>query len=269
MGADFKLYKCQTRVTPYRSAEQARSLFHEASKLGTPSSIVTDRLPSYNVPTKLFFPDAKHIKVKSFADDITNNVIESFNNRFKAWYKTKRGFRDFDSANAMIAVFVFFFNFIRPHQGLNGLTPAQVDDCLVQLTTRKPKTFLQLIKDNLIESVEILINFHFKLTKPLFRCLNSISAKIDFFIQNSDIDPLIKCCQKLSFDRERATTGRPYKRLNIQGVGAYLRSPVRIYKVFSFKKLAMFSWYLNTFIHSMNLQFNCFSSIKLYCVCQP
>lgn len=113
-------------VTPSRSAEQARSLFHEASKLGTPSSIVTDRLPSYNVPAKLLFPDAEHIKVRSFADDITNNIIESFNNRFKAWYKTKRGFRDFDSANAMIAVFVFFFNFIRPHQGLNGLTPAQV-----------------------------------------------------------------------------------------------------------------------------------------------
>ena len=58
--------------------------------------------------------------------DISNNLIESFNNRFKAWYKTKRGFHSFESANATISVFVFFFNFIRPHQGLGGLTPAQV-----------------------------------------------------------------------------------------------------------------------------------------------
>jgi len=69
---------------------------------------------------------AKHIRVESFKDDISNNLIESFNNRFKAWYKTKRGFNSFESANATISVFVFFFNFIRPHQGLDGLTPAQV-----------------------------------------------------------------------------------------------------------------------------------------------
>ena len=73
-----------------------------------------------------FRPHIVKIRVETFKDDISNNLIEAFNNRFKAWYKTKRGFHSFDSANATISVFVFFFNFIRPHTGLNQLTPAQV-----------------------------------------------------------------------------------------------------------------------------------------------
>ena len=59
-------------------------------------------------------------------DDISNNLIECFNKQFKAWYKTKQGFSSFESANNLISLFVFFFNFVRPHSALNGLTPAQV-----------------------------------------------------------------------------------------------------------------------------------------------
>jgi len=113
-------------LSPYRSSPQAHSLFNHVKPLGNPKAIVSDRYSAYRVPTKCFFPNAKHIRVESFKDDISNNLIESFNNRFKAWYKTKRGFHSFESANATISVFVFFFNFIRPHQALDGLTPAQV-----------------------------------------------------------------------------------------------------------------------------------------------
>ncbi|MGL4485087.1 MAG: integrase core domain-containing protein, partial [Anaerovoracaceae bacterium] len=52
--------------------------------------------------------------------------IESYNHQFKAWYKTKQGFCSFESANNMISLFVFFFNFVRPHSALNGMTPAEV-----------------------------------------------------------------------------------------------------------------------------------------------
>ncbi|MDD4366662.1 MAG: integrase core domain-containing protein, partial [Eubacteriales bacterium] len=55
-----------------------------------------------------------------------NNLIESFNHQFKAWYRSKQGFCSFESANNMISMFVFFFNFVRPHSSLNNLTPAQV-----------------------------------------------------------------------------------------------------------------------------------------------
>lgn len=108
-------------LSPHRTSPQAVSLFNEAR-----SAVVSDRYPAYNIPVKSIFKDAKHIKVQSFKDDISNNLIECFNKQFKAWYKTKQGFPSFESANNLISIFVFFFNFVRPHYALNGLTPAQV-----------------------------------------------------------------------------------------------------------------------------------------------
>jgi len=113
-------------LSPHRDSQQAHTIMNHAHQLGKPRSIVSDRYSAYNVPVKCFFPEANHIRVESFNDDISNNLIESFHGQFKAWYKTKRGFNSFDSANSTISAFIFFFNFIRPHMGLNGWTPAQV-----------------------------------------------------------------------------------------------------------------------------------------------
>lgn len=113
-------------LSPHRNSPQAVSVLNEAKKLGTPKSIVSDRYSAYNVPIKSLFEDVQHIRVAGFKDDISNNLIECFNKQFKAWYKTKQGFSSFTSANNLISMFVFFFNFVRPHSALNGLTPAQV-----------------------------------------------------------------------------------------------------------------------------------------------
>lgn len=113
-------------LSPHRDSPQAVSVLHEAQKYGTPNAIVSDRYSAYKVPVKSLFDGVKHIRVESFKDDISNNLIECFNKQFKAWYKTKQGFSSFHSANNLISLFVFFFNFIRPHSALNGLTPAQV-----------------------------------------------------------------------------------------------------------------------------------------------
>lgn len=112
-----------------RESKEAHSLYNEINHINKPNAIVSDRYSAYNIPTKTFFPNTKHIKVETFKDAISNNVLESFNGTFKSWYKTKRGFCDFHSANACITVFVFYYNFIRPHLGLNNLTPAQVAGC--------------------------------------------------------------------------------------------------------------------------------------------
>ena len=112
-------------LSPFRSSPQAFSLLNQVGSLpGRPSSIVSDRYSAYCQPVKSF--GAKHIRVQSFKDAISNNIIEAFNKQFKSWYKTKQGFCSFDSANNLISMFVFFFNFVRPHSSLNDLTPAQV-----------------------------------------------------------------------------------------------------------------------------------------------
>lgn len=113
-------------LSPHRDSPQAVSVLHEAQKHGQPAAIVSDRYSAYKVPVKSIFGGVRHIRVQSFKDDISNNLIECFNKQFKAWYKTKQGFSSFQSANNLISMFVFFFNFVRPHSSLDGLTPAQV-----------------------------------------------------------------------------------------------------------------------------------------------
>jgi len=113
--------------SPHRDSEQAFSLLNSVKSLGKPDAIVSDRYSAYKVPVKTVLGNSiKHIRVQSFKDDISNNLIESFHHQFKAWYKTKQGFNSFESANNLISMFIFFYNFVRPHSSLNGLTPAQV-----------------------------------------------------------------------------------------------------------------------------------------------
>lgn len=113
-------------LSPHRDSPQAFSLLNSVKYLGSPGRIVSDRYAAYKLPIKSIFPECCHIRVESFKDDVSNNIIESFNHQFKAWYKTKQGFCSFASANNLISSFIFFFNFVRPHSALHGLTPAQV-----------------------------------------------------------------------------------------------------------------------------------------------
>jgi hypothetical protein len=113
---------------PNRDSSAAHSLLSNCrKKFGQPrSAIISDRYYAYQQPASLFFPQARHVRVEDFDDVVNNNVIEAFNGQFKAWYKPKRGFNSYESANRLIATYIFFYNFIRPHSSLNGLTPAQV-----------------------------------------------------------------------------------------------------------------------------------------------
>jgi len=115
-------------LSPYRDSNAAHALLADCHrKFGSPrSAIVSDCLSAYIEPVALFFNQARHIRVSDFQDWISNNLIESFHGQFKAWYYPKRGFDSFACANALIAMYVFFYNFLRPHSALSGLTPAQV-----------------------------------------------------------------------------------------------------------------------------------------------
>jgi len=109
-----------------RSSSSAHAIMSNVKSLGSPRAVVTDELPAYFMAVKTLLPNAIHIQVENFSDDISNNVIESFNKTFKAWYNTKYGFDCYVNANSLIGVFIFFYNYLRPHSSLSNLTPAQV-----------------------------------------------------------------------------------------------------------------------------------------------
>lgn len=115
-------------LSPYRDSNSAAQLFQKALCITSdaPSTIVTDRLDSYNMPISVCYPSTKHYPYKGFKDYLNNNFIESFNNTFKSWYKTKKGFQSFQSANALITTFIFHYNFIHEHSSLNNFSPGFV-----------------------------------------------------------------------------------------------------------------------------------------------
>lgn len=127
-------------LSPHRNSPQAFTLLNAVKDMGKPTAIVSDRYSAYKVPIKSILENVQHIRVESFKDDISNNLIECFHKQFKAWYKTKQGFNSYQSANNLISMFVFFFNFVRPHSALNNLTPAQVAG--LTLTKAQKRKFL-------------------------------------------------------------------------------------------------------------------------------
>lgn len=96
----------------HRDSPQVFTVLEAVKPLGIPNAIVNDRYFAYQMLVKTLY-GAKYIRVQGFYDNI-NNLTESFNNQFKAWYKTKQGFLSFASANNLISMFIFFCNFARP-----------------------------------------------------------------------------------------------------------------------------------------------------------
>ena len=66
-------------------------LMNQAKYMGKPKNFITDRLPSYSEAVKTVLNGSTNIPVPPMSSDTNNNLIESFNKTFKAWYKAKKG----------------------------------------------------------------------------------------------------------------------------------------------------------------------------------
>jgi len=56
----------------------------------------------------------------------TNNLVERLHGTVKDRVKPMRGLKAYESTEAIIDGYTVHYNFVRPHQGLDGKTPAQV-----------------------------------------------------------------------------------------------------------------------------------------------
>jgi transposase-like protein len=116
-----------------------RLIYLRASNKDFSSNIVTDGAPIYPLAISFFNLFAKQQGVKaSFSHSVVpglkgkhpfrwlKNIIERFNSTFKESAKLQRGFGSFSSALAHITIFIFYYNFLRPHQSLDFRTPANL-----------------------------------------------------------------------------------------------------------------------------------------------
>jgi transposase-like protein len=145
-----------SEVTKHRYIEDARKVLHEAKQVAngqTPDFIVTDKLPAYKqAVTKEFFtlknPRTKHVRLKNIREGTNNNIVERLNGTVKERTKVMRGLDNDKSAENMLEANRIYYNYIRPHQALNGKTPAEKAGIDLKLEGNKWEELIKKAKRN-------------------------------------------------------------------------------------------------------------------------
>lgn len=134
-----------SEVTKHRNIEDARKVLQEAKDVANgqaPDFIITDKLPAYKKAISKEFrtlskPRTEHVKLKSIREGSNNNVVERLHGTVRERVKVMRGMDNDESAEAMLESQRLYYNYLRPHQGLNGKTPAEKAGIDLQLGGNK------------------------------------------------------------------------------------------------------------------------------------
>ena len=90
-----------------------------------PIQIHTDNSHDYFPTVKKILPYSVHMHFPAWRKKFKNNPIERFHNTLKENYKVIRKYHSISSAYKHLVFIRNYYNFLRPHQSLGGLTPAQ------------------------------------------------------------------------------------------------------------------------------------------------
>lgn len=112
-------------VSQVKEGANASRLFikakHAAGK--EPTALITDALGSYKMAAELDFPHATHTREIAFAGGVHNNKMERMNGEVRDREKVMRGLKRTDTP--ILKGYQIYHNFVRPHEGLSGDTPAK------------------------------------------------------------------------------------------------------------------------------------------------
>jgi transposase-like protein len=133
------LLACQ--VTEERYSEDAQKALKQAKDTASsrPAAVVTDGLQAYHDAVAAEFYDVNafiqnpHVRLKSFEIHPNNNILERLNGTFRERTKVMRSLDSAIGAQEFAAGMQTYYNYIRPHQGIGGLTPAQLANIPIDL----------------------------------------------------------------------------------------------------------------------------------------
>ena len=134
-------YMIACNPTMLRIQKHANATFEQASKLGTPQTVITDGLHHYpQAIEKSFGKDVKHIRSRGCAGEKAKNTrIERLNGTIRQREKVMRGMYNAGTAKDLMRAFQIHYNFIRPNMALENKTPAQAAELNLRLGQDKWK----------------------------------------------------------------------------------------------------------------------------------
>ena len=132
-------YWIAQEVADSKHKHDAAGLFHEGKQLmdKVPAVLITDGLPSYHDAfNKEFYtntcPRPRHInaiKLSGHTGDENNNKMERINGEIRDREKVMRGLKK--KSTPILKGMQVYHNFIKPHEGLGGKTPAEACGIIV------------------------------------------------------------------------------------------------------------------------------------------
>jgi len=133
-------YLVSNHITQGREIKDARAILAKAKTVtgNNPSILVTDGMQSYNEAYKKEYwtlrnPRTVHLRKVGFKGMITNNRVERLHGTVREREKVMRGMKKQGTAMLLMEAHRIWYNYIRPHQALNGRTPAEVAEIPIEL----------------------------------------------------------------------------------------------------------------------------------------
>lgn len=131
MDSDTRFLLAST-ITKHREVEDACKVLQNGKEQSgmKPKVLITDGLQSYNEANKRILSRKTnktiHFRTRSRRKHFLNQNIERLNGTIRERLKVMRGTHSPETAQAIIDGERFYYNFIKPHMNLNGMTPSQI-----------------------------------------------------------------------------------------------------------------------------------------------
>jgi len=179
-----------THVSRSRTIADVRKLLEKATAKADkiPKVIITDKLASYIDGIELTYgADTRHTQSSPFENkELSTNLIERWHGTLKDRFKTMRGLGKPETAQILLDGFLFYYNFLRPHESLNDKTPAEVAQ------VKSPyRNWLDLIRANTKQTHQVTILEDYQKIIPVLRIRPQLKSKAKPRLRISTTTPSI------------------------------------------------------------------------------